>query len=404
MADFTDLLSGFGTTPPEYLGGLLGQDAVENLKKQAMGTGIINTALAYLAAPKNQNLGLGRIVGQSLMAGQQGAQGVYTGALSDWETQQKVADMKRQQDQKAKLDTMLAGITDPNERLYAQIAPQEYVAGKLKPQTKAFQLLNTDQAKAYNLPTAPNGQAWQVSEKGFELVGATPKDNWGEPYTLNGQTVQKDSVTGKIRQAVTQPSSTVTNVQNFTPAATQLQKSAAESLQKNYDILQNVPQTLATMEQAKKLVPEAANFVGNSGQMKLDFAKFLNNNFGTNIDTNGIASAEELRSALFSNVMDNLKKMDASPTEQQQAVMAKAFGTLDTDPKALPRIIDMYENILRDKVKIHNTRVDQISKKIDLPYDIKVNLPDIIPATETPQQRIDRIKSERKAKGGKNNG
>ena len=75
-----DYLSGFGTTPPEYMGGLLGQDAVDKLKGRAATTGIANAVLGYLAAPKNQNLGLGRIIGQSLQAGMQGAQGVYDNA------------------------------------------------------------------------------------------------------------------------------------------------------------------------------------------------------------------------------------------------------------------------------------------------------------------------------------
>ena len=84
-----DYLSGFGSTPPEYLGGLLGQDAVDKLKGRAATTGIANAVLGYLAAPKNQNLGLGRIIGQSLQAGMTGAQGVYDTALQDWQTQQK---------------------------------------------------------------------------------------------------------------------------------------------------------------------------------------------------------------------------------------------------------------------------------------------------------------------------
>jgi len=46
-------------------------------------------AVGYLAQPKNQRLGVGRILANSYMAGQQGAQGTYDTALKDWETQQK---------------------------------------------------------------------------------------------------------------------------------------------------------------------------------------------------------------------------------------------------------------------------------------------------------------------------
>ena len=109
-----DYLSGFGSTPPEYLGGLLGQDAVDKLKGRAATTGIANAVLGYLAAPKNQNLGLGRILGQSLQAGMQGAQGVYDTATQDYMTQQKIAEMQRQQKQQVAQDAFRANIGKPN--------------------------------------------------------------------------------------------------------------------------------------------------------------------------------------------------------------------------------------------------------------------------------------------------
>lgn len=109
-----DYLSGFGATAPEYMGGLLGQEAVDKLKGRAATTGIANAVLGYLAAPKNQNLGLGRIIGQSLQAGMQGAQGVYDTALQDYMTQQKIAEMQRQQKQQAAQDLFRSRIGQPN--------------------------------------------------------------------------------------------------------------------------------------------------------------------------------------------------------------------------------------------------------------------------------------------------
>jgi len=134
-----DYLSGFGATPPEYLGGLLGQEAVDKLKGRAATTGIANAVLGYLAAPKNQNLGLGRILGQSLQAGMTGAQGVYDNATQDYLAQQKISDLQRKQAQQAQMQSMIAGIQDPNERLFAELAPEQYVAAKLKPMERKFE-------------------------------------------------------------------------------------------------------------------------------------------------------------------------------------------------------------------------------------------------------------------------
>lgn len=92
-----DILGGaFGTTPPMYMEGLLGADAMENLRKRSIGSGLVNALIGYAAMPKNQNLGLGRILAGTAQAGIQGAQNVYGQALDDFQTQQKIEDMKIQ--------------------------------------------------------------------------------------------------------------------------------------------------------------------------------------------------------------------------------------------------------------------------------------------------------------------
>ena len=109
-----DYLSGFGSSAPEYMGSLLGEDAVDKLKGRAATTGIANAVLGYLAAPKNQNLGLGRIIGQSLQAGMTGAQGVYDTALQDYQTKAKIDEMNRQKaiaDRDLARQTQIEGLT-----------------------------------------------------------------------------------------------------------------------------------------------------------------------------------------------------------------------------------------------------------------------------------------------------
>jgi len=92
-----DILGGaFGTTPPMYMEGLLGADAMENLRKRSIGSGLVNALIGYAAMPKNQNLGLGRILAGTAQAGIHGAQNVYGQALDDFQTQQKIEDMNIQ--------------------------------------------------------------------------------------------------------------------------------------------------------------------------------------------------------------------------------------------------------------------------------------------------------------------
>lgn len=118
---------------PEYYTGLLGQEQTDKLKRQALGTGITNALLAFVAQPRTEGYGSALpYLGRALMAGQQSGQDVIAGGLRDFETQQRIAEMKRKQEQQQALQTALGGITDPNERLFAQIAPEQYVAGKVK--------------------------------------------------------------------------------------------------------------------------------------------------------------------------------------------------------------------------------------------------------------------------------
>ena len=91
---------------PQSLTGLLGEQATEDLRKKALTTGLINAAIGYIAQPKTMGYGSALpYIGRALMAGQQGAQGVYEGAITDWERQQKIAEMKRQQQQREAFDT-----------------------------------------------------------------------------------------------------------------------------------------------------------------------------------------------------------------------------------------------------------------------------------------------------------
>lgn len=90
-----DLLGGLGTTPPAYMEGLLGAQQTEDLRKRSIGTGLANALIGYLATPKNQNLGLGRILANTAQAGIGGAQGVYSSAIEDYQTKAKIDEMNR---------------------------------------------------------------------------------------------------------------------------------------------------------------------------------------------------------------------------------------------------------------------------------------------------------------------
>jgi hypothetical protein len=257
-----DLLGGaLGTTPPSYMEGLLGRQATEDLQKRSIGTGLANALVGYLAMPKNQNLGLGRILAGAAQAGMQGAQGVYSGALSDYETQQKLEAMDRAKKLQAAQDAFRANIGQPNSTRDVITQPTEQVPvapveGAVAPSfetqpaapvvtqeqyydpnkmieeglksgaldikdyltyaTKAkagSQILSPEQVKMMNLPT-DRGQVYQrdLATNKIDMIEGTlkaePKSaveilTTDQAKALNlptgrGQVYQKDKVTNKV--------------------------------------------------------------------------------------------------------------------------------------------------------------------------------------------------------------
>lgn len=150
-------------------------------------------------------------------------------------------------------------------------------------------------------------------------------------------------------------------------------RQVTKGLEDSYTKLREAPQALANIEKAKDLIPDAKAFQGSLGEQKLAAAKFFNNNLGMSINLSGVESAEELRSRIFFNIMDNLKKMDSQPSENQQRIMQEALGKLGTDPNALPRILDAFGDVIRDKVTAYEKQVEEAKTSgVNWPHRISI--------------------------------
>ena len=110
----------FGAKQPEYLGGLLTTDQQEKLKNQALLSGLIGAGATYFAQPKNQNIGLGAILGKSYLGGMQASQGAYNTATENEMNKLKIQKELRD----AQLDYLKALPTDVREFQFAQTDPK----------------------------------------------------------------------------------------------------------------------------------------------------------------------------------------------------------------------------------------------------------------------------------------
>jgi hypothetical protein len=168
------------------------------------------------------------------------------------------------------------------------------------------------------------------------------------------------------------------NIQNQLPFNEQIQQEMGKDLIKEYSNLKSIPSQVQNLDKVEKLAASPA-YLGSGAEAKLAITKFFNNNLNTNINADKVANTEEMRSALFQSTMENLKKVDAQPSQMQQQIMQQAFGTIGTDPSAIPKIVAVYKDILISKANEHNARVKQSEEgpaKIKYAYDITVKVPE----------------------------
>ena len=331
MALFDNL---FGT-PPEYLTGLLGQEELGNLQRKANTTGLINTALAFIAQPRNQRYGSALpYLGKALMAGQQSGQGVYENALRGFETQQKIAELKRQQQQRV-AQQQYAQTLPENIRSAAlaypeigskyaelQIKPKEIeykdVGDKLVPidkntgrpiegleplsknlspdqlrqsQWEQFKFANPSAAERLSAETARQGQA--ITMRGQDLTNARALENLGVQNQL------KDLQAQKLQSEITQS------------------QTAKQGAVDSYDV------SIATINRLKTH-PGLSSAVGATLQPPIPFYGEIP---GTN-KANFMAELETFKSQTFLPMVQNLKGMGALSDAEGKKLSA-AVGALN---------------------------------------------------------------------------
>lgn len=391
--------------------------------------GILSAAFAGLGAsgPSRMPVSLGQVIGQAGQAGlgtfqhtmMQNQQMQQQKVLQDLhqaqigQMQQNAAAAQQQQDNLAKFAATLPS----NEQAMFMASPGEYLKAKFKNQMEnPFSKIDPkdytpESVRAFIETKNPSAlvavRKSELSPAGvaynpYELKPGTVMADPNKPFSVgnDGKPVANTPYQQyELNKANAGATRVQTQVNSFTPASEEAQKDFIRSTRTNYDALRGAPVAIQSIEEAKKLIPGAKGFMGPGGESLLEAAKFLNNRLGTNIDTAGVKDAEELRTRIFMNIMDNLKKMDASPSQMQQQIMMDSLGKLGTDPGALPRVLDAFSDVIKGKVALHNKEVkDAEGKGVKFPYNPIIDLPGQggapapAAAKQPPQAAINRLK------------
>lgn len=190
--------------------------------------------------------------------------------------------------------------------------------------------------------------------------------------------IKLNEVNSQIAHEQTRSPGTRVEINSSDTAETQAAKSFMADIAETRKILRNAPVQIENLEAAKRiaLTTNAKDFMGPGGTSFKNVASFLNNRLGTDINVEGVKDASELESRLFRGILDNLKKMDPNPTERQQEALRTAIGSLSTDPKALPAILDTFIDATYKQVDLYNEDAKSAEERgIKFPFNPYIKLP-----------------------------
>jgi hypothetical protein len=131
-----ELLAQLFGSQPSYAGQLLGEDEARRLQQQAQQSGLLNVGLALLsgAGPSPQRRGVGELLAQGVMAGQQAYQGAYNKAVQERALMEQLAERRQAQADAQAAQRALQGAFAPREMYGEDIMGQRVGVGMTAPQ------------------------------------------------------------------------------------------------------------------------------------------------------------------------------------------------------------------------------------------------------------------------------
>ena len=333
--------------------GLLEKADFDKAQDQSLMRGLLGGAIGYLAQP--QNKGYGSITPYIAKGFQQGME----------QAQKPFDKLSAKASQNSKLDDIIAK-KEETKNLNSSI--DEFITA------------NPDYEAIRGLPVKFQGEILADHYKPQTAKDPSLRDKYAEQLTKKYIAEGDDPVTASnkaMAEALNIGQQSVKINTALTPDAI-IAKGKMEGnsklirgLSAEYDSLSQLENTITAIQKARRLngkmtkdgfkAGNASMYQGSFADTKLAVAKFASENLGITINPQGISDAQELTSVLFTNVLDNLKKMDASPSEAQQRMLAKAMGTTESTPEALEMILKFWEGNMISKIGNYNKKVNSLT-------------------------------------------
>ena len=325
--------------------GLLQKTDLDKAENQSLVRGLLGAGIGYLAQPKNQGYGSSiPYLAKGFQKGMEQAQKPFT-------------KLSTKASQNSKLDDIIAKKAETNN---------------LNTSIDDFITANPDYEAIRGLPVKFQGEILADHYKPKTAKDPSLRDKYAEQLTQKYIAEGDDPVTANnkaMAEALNIGQQSVKINTALSPEAILAKgkmegnKAVISGLGSEYNSLSGLENTITAIQKARRLNKkgDASMYQGSFADTKLAVAKFASDNLGITINPQGINDAQELTSVLFTNVLDNLKKMDASPSEAQQRMLAKAMGTTESTPEALEMILEFWEGNMISKIGNYNKKVNSLS-------------------------------------------
>lgn len=400
-----ELLARLFGNQPSYAPQLLGEDQARLLQQQAQQSGLLNVGLALLAGagPSPQRRGVGELLAQGVMAGQQAYAGAYDKAVRDRMLQEQLAERQQARAEQQMAQQAIQGAFAPREMYGEDVMGQRVGVGMTPPMLDMARLQGmlgslTPGARSQVLKEAAAIQGAfspkrMTLKEGEQIVEEAPEGGFrpiiGLPKTEKpaGEVLEAMQVLG-INVPVSQLSQQQrTQIQNYIierkkAGATQVVipektfgaefgKGVAEAVQQGYQSAIAASSTLDSISAIRPILQSGEVFSGPLANQQMLLARI-----GTTLGVAGQDTQEKAKNtAIAMQQLANLELKQAESMKGQGAITdfertlisRAAAGDLGKMTAGeVQALLGALEKTAKSKIQIHERNLANLSKNPEL--------------------------------------
>ena len=185
-------------------------------------------------------------------------------------------------------------------------------------------------------------------------------------------------IEASLRKSTTHAPATNVNV-NTAPKAfwSDVGKQTSDAFAKEREAAQSAAGIIQSVAQIRQAVSGGA-YQGTGAELKLGAAKALGA-LGMPYDEKTVANTEVFNATANKFVLDSIKQLGANPSNADREFIEKTVPRLQTDPAALPSLLNFMETKARNQVRSYNNKARQVQGRPEaagMPFSLEVPEPE----------------------------